>query len=90
MKRAVNWLRRGAFGLGIAVALAFGAYQALGSTGMDPENCPVYPPSMGWCENQAHCQAMCDEEYGDDNTVGFCVYSPLPIDEFCCICIEIE
>jgi hypothetical protein len=84
MKSGVRWLRRSAFGLGIAVALAFGGYQAFaGPTAMAP--CDENPPDMGTCYNQFDCQKKCDDHYGP-GTMGFCWYYP-PLEEYCCICI---
>ncbi len=85
----MQWLRRSAFGLAIAAALAFGGYQALGSTGMDPEDCVYNPPDMGWCAGPGGCQQMCDAYYGPGSAIGFCEYVGDPVYEWCCICIEI-
>jgi hypothetical protein len=80
MKRAVKWLRRSAFGLGIAAALAFGGYQAFGSTARAP--CDEVPPDFGTCVDQEECQNKCNAYYGIGGAEGFCVFN-------CCICIEL-
>ena len=86
MKRAVKWLRRGAFGLGIAAALAFGGFQAFaGPTAMAP--CDWNPPDFGPCTSTSQCQKRCDAYYEDAQ--GFCEYAPPPVDDYCCICIEL-
>jgi hypothetical protein len=84
MKRAVKWMRRSAFGLGIAAALAFGGYQAFGSTARAP--CDEVPPDFGTCVVQADCQDKCDNYYGEGNALGFC--EPYQ-GQLCCICIEL-
>jgi len=85
MRRAVKWLRRGAFGLGIAVALAFGGFQALASPAAMAD-CPTTPPYMGSCVDKQDCQDMCDTVY--EFSEGFCEYYP-PAQQKCCICIEL-
>ncbi len=86
MKGAVKWLRRSAFGLGIAAALAFGGFQAFaGPTAMDP--CDWDPPDFGPCTSVPQCQDRCDVYYGEENATGFCEYYP-PLQQGCCICIE--
>jgi hypothetical protein len=86
MRRGVSWLRRGAFGLGIAVALAFGGFQALAGPTNAMAPCDENPPDMGTCVEQEDCQIKCDNYYGKGQTTGFCSYYP-PLDEYCCICI---
>ncbi len=89
MKRAVKWLRRGAFGLGIAVALAFGGYQAFANPTALEKPCDWIPPDFGPCDTQQQCQDRCDNYYGSGTHLGFCEYAPPPIDDVCCICIEL-
>ena len=86
MRRAVKWLRLGAFGLGIAVALAFGGFQALASPAAMAD-CPTTPPYFGSCTSQKDCQGKCDVYYGPGEAFGFCEYYP-PAQQDCCICIE--
>jgi hypothetical protein len=85
MRRGVKWLRRGAFGLGIALALAFGGYQALAGPTNAMAPCDWDPPDMGTCGGQPDCQFKCDAYYGV-GTTGFCSYYP-PLEQYCCICI---
>jgi hypothetical protein len=90
MKRAVKWLRRSAFGLGIAVALAFGGYQAFAgpTTAMAP--CDWVPPDFGPCSSPYECQARCDNYYGPGTAQGLCetVWPPQePPNDKCCLCV---
>ncbi len=84
MIRAVKWLRRSAFGLAIAAALAFGGYQAFGSTARAP--CDEVPPDFGTCVQQSDCQTKCDNYYGVGEAWGIC--APYQ-GQNCCICIEL-
>jgi len=86
MRSGVRWLRRGFFGVGIAVALAFGGFQAFASPTAMGE-CPTTPPYFGECETKAECQAMCDAYYDPDPYEGFCGWVGWPIENVCCICI---
>jgi hypothetical protein len=86
MRRGVRLLRRGAFGLGIAVALAFGGLQALAGPTNAMAPCDENPPDFGTCIDKEDCQLKCDNYYGDENAEGFCVYYP-PLQQDCCICI---
>ena len=87
MRRAVKWLRCGALGVGIAVALAFGGFQALASPAAMGE-CPTTPPYFGTCVDKEDCQDKCDVYYGQGGAEGFCAYYP-PAQQDCCICIEL-
>ena len=81
MKRAVKWLRRGAFGLGIAAALAFGGHQAFAApTAAAP--CDWDLPDWGPCETTYECHLRCNTDFFPVEYQGFCVTG-------CCICIEL-
>ena len=86
MRRALKWLRRSAFGLGIAVALAFGGFQAFAGPTNAMAPCDENPPDMGTCYNQFDCQDKCDLYYGEEESEGYCWYYP-PLQQHCCICI---
>jgi len=87
MRRGVGWLRRGAFGLAIAAALAFGGFQAFaGPTAMgDP--CDWNPPDFGPCTSQQQCQTRCDNYY-EEQHLGFCEWSE-QANDWCCICVAL-
>ena len=87
MRRAVKWLRLGAFGLGIAVALAFGGFQAFAGPTAAMAPCDESPPDFGTCVGERDCQVKCDNYYGQGGAQAFCVYYP-PLQQNCCICIE--
>jgi hypothetical protein len=68
MSRLINLLRNVAFPLGIAVALTFGATQAVGQM-RTLDSCPWYPPyHLGECQSPEQCNEDCrgyDAEFGD-------------------------
>jgi hypothetical protein len=53
-----------AFPLGIAVALTFGATQAVGQM-RSLDSCPWFPPyHLGECQSEAQCEEDCTVVYG--------------------------
>jgi hypothetical protein len=70
MIRPINLLRKTGFPIAIAVALAFGATQAVGQLAT-LDSCPWEPPDqLGECQSQAQCNTLCVETYGGE--MGVC------------------
>ena len=62
MNRSI--LSRTAFAAAVALALGFGAREAVASSEVQA--------ARPFCTNNVHCQSICDGQYGPGNTVGFC------------------
>jgi hypothetical protein len=86
MARLIGSARETLFGTAVAVAIAFGALQAFGSTSSPALlACPTDPPFTGSCIDNEDCQAQCDNIYGQGESEGFC--DEYKDEGLCCICI---